>query len=47
MKKDVQVALKVIKSHSSYTKQARREIDILMQVNEEDENDEYGIGRDN
>lgn len=41
---NVEYALKVIKSHSSYTRQARREIEILMQIKEDDENDEYGLG---
>lgn len=38
------VAIKVIKSQSVYTAQAKKEIDILQQINHEDENDEFGIG---
>ena len=42
---NIPVALKVIKSHSTYTQQAKKEIDLLLEVNEDDENDEYGMGR--
>lgn len=38
------VAVKVIKSKSMYTAQGKKEIDILLQLNHEDENDEFGLG---
>mmetsp|Transcript_15118 Transcript_15118/g.19120 ORF Transcript_15118/g.19120 Transcript_15118/m.19120 type:complete len:529 (-) Transcript_15118:64-1650(-) len=45
MRTDTFVALKVIKSHSSYTQQAKKEIDILLEINNADQNDQFGILR--
>lgn len=41
------VAMKVIRSHSSYTHQAKQEIDILAQLNTEDRDDSCGISKNN